>query len=217
MESKDWVELLKFPLTILVAIGSVVLGSVILNVKPTNLEVGELKVKLETEIKKELVNSSIDYEEEIRKEVARQLQNIQPSSLESVDFSDSSISLKHSQLTEDVVSDKIAQMAIVSTDSGIESIFKSTVGYIWIGNYSGAVYTHNQINANSIEEVQVGQSYFVNGNLVIRESSPVENIKYYKGVKKIGVARKGTKVKVLESPELDKRYQQYWVKIEVII
>ena len=54
MEGKDWVELLKLPLTIITAIIAIVLISVILDIEPKDFQVGNVKVDLETKLRKEL-------------------------------------------------------------------------------------------------------------------------------------------------------------------
>jgi len=213
MEGKDWAELLKFPLTIIIGITTIVVGCLALGVKPTTLQVGELKVELEKELKKELVTSNLDIEERIRSEVKTQLQEL--------GFDSTQQKTKdQTPAVTNVVSDDVARLAKIETPEGSGTVFKSTEGYIWIGNYSLKTkrYSDIKINVDNLRQIEIGKSYFVNGNMVIRETSPVANIDYYRGVKKVGLAVKGTEVQVIEEAKIKTLpgYEQFWIKIRVL-
>ena len=213
LQGKDWAELLKFPLTIIIGIAAIVVGCLALGVKPATLQVGELKVELETELRKELVTSNLDINEQVRSEVRNQLKQF---------GLDSSRLIQKDTVAAvtNVVSDDVAKLAKIETPEGTGTVFKSTEGYIWIGNYFPKTnrYGDIQINVKAMSEIEIGKSYFVNGNMVIRQGSPVKNIDYYRGEKKVGLAVKGTEVQVLEKPEAKpfSNYQQFWVKIRVL-
>jgi len=223
MEGKDWVELLKFPITILVGIGAIVGASYILDIRPTDVAIGQLKVKLETEIRQDIIKSNLNLEEVVREQVRLELGQLNSSDTSMFAMRDPAASATDSTTTMalNTISDDLAKIAKVKTQSGSsETVFKSTEGYIWVGNYLPGTkkFTNIKINADNLSEIKVGEKYYVNGNMVIRENSPVQNINYYKGEKKKGVAVKGTEIKILEKPDVKKLggYHQYWVKIEVL-
>lgn len=211
MTGKDWAELLKFPLTILVGIFAIVIGSKLLNVRPTEMSIGDLKVKLETEIKQDITNSNIKMEATIRDHVKAELKNFNLDSLAPGGID---------ALPKDTASDSASELARVKTDGGTGTIFKSTVGYIWIGNYNTTTKKFSSVltEADDLNKIDVGQQHHVKGNMVIRKNSPVQNVNYYKGEKNIGLVVRGTAVKILDKPEVKKlsQYDQYWVKIEVL-
>lgn len=213
MQGKDWVELLKFPITILIAIAAIVVGSLILNIKPSVVEIGELKVELQTELTKEIINSNIELEEVVKNEVRKQLQ------YQNTDTSNSSIDNNESEEI-DVVSDQLADLARISNDKGIKNIYKSTIGYIMLANYypNSNQFRKKKIDFQKLSDIKIGTEYYVNDNMVIRENSPVNNVQYFKGEKKVGLAIKDSKIRILEKPEFKELsgYYQYWVKIKVI-
>jgi hypothetical protein len=221
MEGKDWAELLKYPLTIIVAIAAIVIGSMVLGLIPTSIEVGNFKVDLETELRSDLVLQTIGIEETIKELVENEInkRDVQVSSPSS--YSLSSLSIIPTPITSlDTVSDKVADIAKITTKQGQGTVFKSNQGYIWIGNFNtnSKKFERTTINTNNLKNVKIGEIYVVNSNMVIRENSPVKNINYYKGEKKVGLAVKGTKIKIIEQPEVKElsKNKQYWVKIEVL-
>lgn len=212
MEGKDWVELLKLPLTIITAIIAIVLISVILDIEPKDFQVGNVKVDLETKLRKELTTSNIDLASNIRKEIIKQLKFVKIDSLH--------LKAHDSILSDDEVSDEVAQIAKMETKNGTENVFVSTEGYIWVGNFYSDTKTYGNVklNVSDLTEVHVGKRYFVNNNMVIRATSPIDHMNYYHGIKKIGLATKGSEVKILEAPQPRDfhGYKQFWAKIKVI-
>ncbi|MDA3867086.1 MAG: hypothetical protein PF489_10130 [Salinivirgaceae bacterium] len=219
MQSKDWVELLKFPLTILIAIIAVVIGSVILNVKPSDIEVGDFKVRLETKIKKDILASNIDIEDQIRKEVEKQLLEQQPQKNIAKTKSASSRQTDFKPLN-DVVSDAMASMAKVSTKDGFQTVYKSTVGYIGIASYDidKKELRNVKIDADNLNQITVGKTYIAKDNLVIRKTNPKKVVDYYEDADKIGIVVKGVKIKLLDNPveKILEGTKHYWVKVEVL-
>ena len=108
----------------------------------------------------------------------------------------------------------------METKNGTENVFVSTEGYIWVGNFYSDTKTYGNVklNVSDLTEVHVGKRYFVNNNMVIRATSPIDHMNYYHGIKKIGLATKGSEVKILEAPQPRDfhGYKQFWAKIKVI-
>jgi hypothetical protein len=211
MTGKEWVDLLKLPITIVFAALALVGACKWLGIEPTQIEVGDVKVDLTKQLRKDLF-TNIDIEAIVKEEVKAQLDAIHAKPVAKKPNG-------NAELKEDVVSDNIAKLAKVVTDKGAENIYKSTEGYIWIGNFNHKIkaYCRQKINIDDLSQIKIGHDYFVNGNMVIRETSPVEHVNYFSGVKKIGLATKGVKVKVLEEPVRKEigSYSQLWVKIRV--
>ena len=194
---------------------AIIIGSIILDIRPTDLEIGELKVKLETEIKSDIIISNLDMEETIKKEIKNELKNM------GLDrgFPASDTNLMQGEDT-DVVSNEVAEMAKIKSEKGLKTVFRSVIGYIWIGNFNpkSNSFANIKINTDRLDNLKIGDEYIVGGNMVIRKNSPVKNINYYRGEEKVGLAVQGTAVKILDMPEVKKlpAYHQYWVKIEVL-
>ncbi len=213
MQPRDWVELLKLPFTIVITIASVVLASLVLGLRPTDLQIGDVKINLEKELRKELVASNINLEELIREEVQKQLgQGPTP-----VPLAGDTVQIKPS--ANDIVSDQVAALAKINKGSDqVQTIYKSVQGYIWLGNKKSDGEIQLSINAETFESIKIGAEYTVSGNMVIRENDPTKNPDYFEGEKKIGLAPRNTKVKILERPsfiDLGNK-TQYWAKIEVM-
>jgi hypothetical protein len=213
MEGKDWAELLKFPVTIITAVIVIIGASLILGIKPSNIEIGDFKVVL-TELRQELIISNIDIEQSIRNEVRNQIN-------ETISDS-SSISADRSIIADQEVSDNVAEIAKIKTDKGIENVFKSTEGFIWIGNHNPIEKSYSNIklgNIESFDQIQIGKEYIVEGNLVIRQSNPVKSANYYESVPQIGVTTRGSKIeviKIVKPKKIREDYLQYWIKIRVL-
>ncbi len=210
---ENWVNLLKYPLTVVISISSIIGGCYILGVKPSNVQWGDVEVDFRNDITKKVINQHLGINESIENEVKKQLIKY---GLDTAIFLNE---VSHIPVNE-IVPDKIADLAKIKTEKGIETVYKSTVGYIWTGNFHPETgqFSKIKLNADNLNDIQVGESFYVNGNMVIRENSPVNNVNYFKGEDRIGLAVKGTKVKLLEKPHVKKLgiFDQYWAKIEVL-
>jgi hypothetical protein len=100
-----------------------------------------------------------------------------------------------------------------------------TDGWIFIGNYNPATNTWDRLNLVDEmqqlppkfkpEDINIGSTFKVSGNMSIRKSLPPNDAMYYNGVKQVGVALRNTKVRVEEKPVgIDREvFVQYWMRI----
>ncbi len=100
-------------------------------------------------------------------------------------------------------------------------------GWIWIGDYDSTTAKWSKIAIKTIgseekysaspELIKRGETYEVMGNMYVREKLPPNTVSYYRSVKSVGIAPKGTEIEVVQQPTGIKRNHatQYWLKIEM--
>lgn len=210
MTGKDWVELFKFPLTIFVAIISLVIAGLVLGIKPTSFHYGEMEVEFE-HMKKELILTNLNMQEAfIDLKASDTTEGSEPEPPPEV------------EMQQNTVSDRVAQFSMVETEEGPQSVFKHVTGYIFIGSFNKATESYENIKVeipgDDLRRLRPGTVTIVNDNLVIRENSPVKNVRYYKGEKKVGLANRGSEVRILERPQMRDLgdFQEYWMKVELL-
>ena len=211
MQGSDWVNLFKFPLTIFVAIVTLVIAGLILGIKPSSFHYGDLKVEFEKDLKKEIFLTNLNLQEALKDETRQD--SILP---------EAQTELEEQLYYENTVSDNVAQHSMIQTAQGKQSIFRSVTGYIYIGRFNKITGEFEDIKVSmrnkDIRDIKAGEILMVHNNLVIRENSPVNNVKYFKGEQKVGVTTKGSEVKALDVPEIKSigDFDEYWVKVEVL-
>lgn len=219
MTGKDWVDLFKFPLTIFVALVTLVIAGLILGIKPSSFKYGELSVEFEKDLKKEILLTNLNLQEAFREETATEAAIVD--STENLEEEPPPPDLI-AERRQNTVSDNVAQFSIVETEQGPESIFKHVTGYIYIGSFNKEIneYTNLKIEIphGDMRLIRPGEVFLVNDNLVIRQHSPVENVNYFKGEKKVGLASRGSEVRILSRPEARDfgDYKEFWVKVELL-
>ena len=116
----------------------------------------------------------------------------------------------------DSISNDLAQKTIEKK----KSIYKDTEGFIWLGDFNTSTNSFSKLRVNSsdLNTITIGNELVVQGNMNIRESNPITNKYYYEGETKIGIAAKGTKVRILETPQIKvvTGLKQYWAKVKIL-
>ena len=209
---ENHIELWKFPLTVVVTIATLALTSWLLDLRPSALNYGDLSIEFQEQIRKELLISNLELNEK---------GNIGQASLNYDSLFDSYSASPIEQSGNSLaVNDNIAELSYVQEGDSRKNIFNSVEGYIWIGNTDTNTnnFSKSKLNdINSLNQLDIGGTYIVNGNMVIRENSPTENPRYYLGEKQVGLAPIGTKIKVLGTAARKPltNYDQIWIKIRV--
>lgn len=210
---QNHIDLWKFPLTVVVTIITLAITSWLLDLRPSALNYGDLSIEFQEEIRKELLISNLELNEK---------SNLNPgqSNFDSLFRSNTSTAVEESGNSL-AVNDNIAELSYLNEGGNRKNIFNSVEGFIWIGNTDRNAddFLKSKFNGlTALNQLNTGETYVVNGNMVIRENSPPNNPKYYLGEKQVGLAPVGTKVKVLgtSSRQPLKNYDQIWVKIRVV-
>ena len=100
-------------------------------------------------------------------------------------------------------------------------------GWIWIGDYDAQQerWSRIQLQLPTGQTVtapprllKVGVPYMVTANVSIRDAQPRNDVDYFRGREKIGVALRGTTVILQEPPvAIDREYAvQYWVRARAV-
>ena len=216
-KSAVWVELLKYPVTILSLLLALVGAKSMLGLQfGAVTELGPGGFKFAQEAKGEIadiaskLNGALAEIEALKKAApAAQAASAQTQ--------------KELFAASQTVSDQTAQLADVAREIAPNGPV-TRKGYIWIGDYKtawGKVMLGNTSQGDAPvttrpEDLPLGSSYTALGNLVVRDGLPSNDAEYFRARSSLGVVPKGTSLRLVSTPvAINREYAvQYWAQIE---
>lgn len=211
-----WVELFKYPVTILSLLLALVVAKSLLGIQFGQVtELGPGGIKFAQEARAEIADIASKLngalaEIEALKKAAPAAQTASPQTQKEV-FA-----------ATQTVSDQTAQLANVAREIAPNGPV-TRKGYIWIGDYKnswGRVMLGTGENDTPVkarpEDLPLSATYTALGNLVVRDGLPSNDAEYFRARSSLGVVPKGTSLKLVGTPvAIDREYAvQYWAQIE---
>jgi hypothetical protein len=132
--------------------------------------------------------------------------------------------LPEAYAASETVSDATAEVSRIA-DEMLQHKAKQLRGYILIGSYDGQWHEQQLARLDTGQPVDAppkqilsGTEYRVRSNMVVRSGVPVGEATLTRDRRDIGVAARGSRVRVLQSPvRVDRGGDvQYWAEIEVV-
>jgi len=206
---QNHIDLWKSPLTIMVAIIILVISIKYLGLELDSISHGGATFKFRKEMQQDNVLLNLKNAEIMRNETKDTTANgnVEPAA--------------EGDTKSLVVSDDIANTSYVKDGEKMVNVFNNVQGFIWLGNSdlgSDKLTKSNLNGVQTLDQVDISEEYIVKGNMVLRANSPTSNVDYFSGESQVGLAPRGSKVKVIGEPmkkDLAK-YTQYWVKVEIL-